>query len=125
MDLTHGLVLDGAHDLAFTAEDTEVKVAAPSVSHLQTTAASSFALPKAAAATCELDAMCYTSQWGNEINAEARIVFTDSGSSYVCSATLLADKDPSTSIPYLLSANHCVTNQAIASSVQSRYSQPL
>ena len=96
-----------------------VRVSMPSVSHLETTAAKSFALPKATAATCELDAMCYASQWGNEINSEARIIFTDSGSSYVCSATLLADKDPATSIPYLLSANHCVTNQSIASSVQS------
>jgi len=99
----------------------QVQLALPSVSHLQATAATSFALPKAttSAAACELDAMCYTSQWGNEINAEARITFVDSGSSYVCSATLLADKDTSTNIPYLLSANHCVTNQAIASTVQS------
>ncbi|HZZ92304.1 MAG TPA: trypsin-like peptidase domain-containing protein [Usitatibacter sp.] len=96
-----------------------VRVSMPTVSHLETSAARSFALPKAAAAACELDAMCYTSQWGNEINAVARIIFTDSGSSYVCSGTLLADKDTSTNIPYFLTANHCVDSQLVASTVQS------
>ena len=95
-----------------------VRLSVPTVSHLQTSAAQSFALPKAAAATCELDAMCYTSQWGNEINAEGRIVFTDGGS-FVCSGTLVADKDTTSNIPYFLTANHCVDSQVVASTVQS------
>ena len=97
-----------------------VRVSAPTISHLETSAAQSFALPKAGTVdTCEVDAMCYTSQWGNEINATARIIFTDAGSSYVCSGTLLADKDSSSNVPYFLTANHCVSNQAAASTVQS------
>jgi len=101
------------------ASTKSVRLSAPSVSHLETTAAKSFALPKATVAACELDAMCYTSQWGNEISAEARIVFTDGGSSFVCSGTLVADKDTGTNIPYFLTANHCVDTQVVASSVQS------
>ena len=98
--------------------EREVRLSVPTASHLVTSAGSTFALPKAAA-SCNLDAVCYQADWSTEINAVARIAFTDGGSTYLCSATLLADRDTSTTIPYLLSANHCVSTQAIASTVQS------
>jgi trypsin-like peptidase len=69
--------------------------------------------------TCEHDVMCYQGTWGSESNAEARMVFTSGGSSYVCSGTLVADKDAATFIPYFVSANHCIDNQLDASSLQT------
>ena len=35
------------------------------------------------------------------------------------SGTLLADRDTSTTVPYFLTANHCVSSQAAASTIQS------
>ena len=98
--------------------EREVRLAVPAVSHLVTSPGATFAMPKAAA-SCTLDAMCYAGEWAAEADSVARIVFTDGGSSYLCSGTLLADRDASTTIPYLLTANHCVSTQAIASTVQT------
>jgi V8-like Glu-specific endopeptidase len=100
------------------ASPAEVRIAAPMVSHLMTRASANFVMPKAAA-TCEIDAMCFQDTWATESKAVARILFTKGGSSFVCSGTLLADKDPLTFIPYFLTANHCISTQAVASSIQS------
>lgn len=100
------------------ARPDEARIAAPLVSHLVTRASSGFAMPKAAS-SCEIDASCYQDAWGVESRAVARIIFTRDGSSFVCSGTLLADKDPATFIPYFLTANHCIASQASASSIQS------
>jgi V8-like Glu-specific endopeptidase len=105
-------------ELARGTSPLEVRIAAPMVSHLVTRASTNFAMPKAAA-TCEIDAMCHQDTWRTESNAVARIVYTKDGSSFLCSGTLLADKDTSTFIPYFLTANHCISSQASASSIQS------
>jgi hypothetical protein len=97
-----------------------VALSAPVVSHLVTSPGRNFAMPvaKATAAACENDVMCYGA-WSAESNAEARIAFTDSGSSYLCTGTLLADNVPATQVPFFLTANHCISTQASASSMQS------
>jgi lysyl endopeptidase len=100
------------------ASATDVRIATPTISHLVASASTTFAMPKAAA-TCNNDAMCYQGTWALESNAVARIVFTDAGSSFVCTGTLVADKDTATFVPYFLTANHCISTQASASSVQS------
>ncbi|MGZ5650697.1 MAG: trypsin-like serine peptidase [Usitatibacter sp.] len=105
-------------ELARGTSPAGVRIAAPMVSHLLTRASANFVMPKAAA-SCEIDAMCHQDAWGKESNAVARIIFTKNGSSFVCSGTLLADKDPSTFIPYFLTANHCITSQLVASTMQS------
>ena len=100
------------------ARPAEVRIAVPMVSHLVTGASSKFVMPKAVA-SCEIDATCYQGTWGAESQAVARIIFTRDGSSFVCTGTLLADKDPATFTPYFLTANHCISSQASASSIQS------
>jgi len=97
-----------------------LEIAIPRVSHF-------FSSPFAAqaenvteigqAASCELDVSCY-SDWRGESNATARIIFVDSGSSYTCSGTLLNDT-VSSGTPYFLSANHCISKQTIASTLQT------
>lgn len=96
----------------------ELKLAVPHASHLVTSADSGFFVAKAAAA-CNLDSMCYQTTWQTESNAVARMLFTDAGSTYVCSGTLVADRDTSTVIPFFLTANHCISTQASASTLQT------
>lgn len=68
---------------------------------------------------CNLDSVCYSSIWENESRATAKMVFTKDGVSYICTGTLLMDTDTSTNIPYFLSANHCISTQTVASSLQT------
>ncbi|BBJ22784.1 hypothetical protein W01_07110 [Candidatus Nitrotoga sp. AM1P] len=98
-----------------------LEVAIPSVSHFF------FSILQAApgekvskigqAASCEIDVSCY-SEWSPESKSIAKITFIESGSSYLCSGTLLNDA-ASSGTPYFLSANHCITNQTIASTLQT------
>lgn len=105
-------------ELPAGATTADVRLSAPQVSHLVASPATGLPMEKAAAG-CNLDAMCHQDTWSLESNAVARILYTREGSTYVCSGTLLADKDTSTSVPYFLTANHCVSTQESAGSVQS------
>lgn len=44
----------------------------------------------------------------------ARMIFTRPEGSYLCSGTLIADKDPTSQIPYFLTANHCISDEDAA-----------
>jgi len=95
-------------------------LAVPAISHLVTSPSTNFVVPTTkAAASCENDVMCYQGTWANESDATARILFAQGGSSYLCTGTLVVDLDTSTSIPYFLTANHCINSQSAASSIQS------
>ena len=63
---------------------------------------------------CERDARCYGDA---EKNAVGRIMFNNGGGWYVCTGTLLNDRAQNR-IPYFLTANHCVSTQAIARTVE-------
>jgi hypothetical protein len=62
---------------------------------------------------CEVDASCYSDL---EKNAVGRILFNDNGL-YVCTGTLLNDRAQDWT-PYFLTANHCVSTQAVAQTVE-------
>ena len=68
-------------------------------------------------ASCHLDASCYEA-YANQRNAVARMIFTSGGGTYVCTGTLLNDSQ-SSGTPYFLTANHCISQQAEASSLQT------
>lgn len=71
-----------------------------------------------AAGSCEVDVSC-TSSYSSESNAVAKIAFVGSdGGAYLCSGALVADTAGSGS-PYFLSANHCVSQQSVASTLES------
>ncbi|MGE0357276.1 MAG: serine protease [Burkholderiales bacterium] len=98
-----------------------VRVSAPRLSHL-------FASPReprllqakiGQSGACNLDVVCHLATWGTESLATARMVFTDSGSSYLCTGTLLNDTVPATAVPYFLSAHHCISTQTVASTLQT------
>jgi lysyl endopeptidase len=73
--------------------------------------------------SCIKDAACYgTAQLPTlevQKRAVARLEFVDGSSSYICSGTLLNDTDETTNIPYLLTANHCFSTQASASTLEA------
>ncbi|RPH50714.1 MAG: hypothetical protein EHM85_09305, partial [Desulfobacteraceae bacterium] len=67
---------------------------------------------------CEIDATCY-SDWRPESNATAKMSYVDmDGGSYVCTGTLLNDMAVS-GTPYFLSANHCISRQTVASTLET------
>lgn len=101
---------------------SEVELVIPRVSHLVVDPASGQmkgSIYKAAEyASCQLDIACAAPNWQETGKAVARYVFTDTdGGSYICSGTVLADKDTYTQIPYFFTAAHCVSNQTAASSM--------
>lgn len=75
------------------------------------------------APTCLIDATCVTSSTLDAISDVERAVadlhYVKAGTGYVCTGALLNDKDTSTSIPYLLTANHCFSDQSAASSLEA------
>lgn len=68
---------------------------------------------------CNLDATCYN-DGASERNAVARMVFVKGASSFLCTGTLLNDAN-SSGTPYFLSANHCISEQAVASTLQTNW----
>lgn len=96
-----------------------VAMAVPRLSHqwwspVWARSASEPVQPRAAGA-CQLDANC-ESQWSQEANAVARMVFQSGGNAFTCTGTLMANTS-GTGTPYFLTANHCVGNQAEADTV--------
>jgi lysyl endopeptidase len=98
-----------------------VEIAIPSISHfffnILLTAPGEKTSKIGQAASCQVDVSCF-SEWSPESKATAKLIFVDSGTSYLCSGTMLNDVS-SSGTPYFLSANHCITNQTIASTLQT------
>jgi len=95
-----------------------VQVSVPQLSHLRVMPQSDLSVLKATTASCEIDVNCSTG-FATESNAIARVTFVASdGGTYVCTGTLLNDR-AGTKTPYFLTANHCVSTQSEASSVNA------
>ncbi|SPE51083.1 putative Lysyl endopeptidase [Verrucomicrobia bacterium] len=69
------------------------------------------------AGACELDVSCYPA-WLQDASGVARMSFVDQGNTYVCTGCLLAANDPNNTSDYFLTANHCIGNQALASTIE-------
>ena len=67
--------------------------------------------------SCTIDLACASS---SQVRAQgksvARLNFVKNGKSYVCSGTILNDKN-TTFTPYLFTANHCISSQEVANTV--------
>lgn len=69
---------------------------------------------------CEIDANCVTNPstaYINAKNAVARMSYQKNGGSFLCSGTLLNDTVTTSFVPYFFSANHCIDNQSVASTL--------
>jgi hypothetical protein len=101
-------------------QQSHFSVRIPQISHLslsvldlQTKSLSDVSL----SAACNIDVSC--SNANPTIRAAtAKIVFTDNGATYMCSGTLLNDREKSW-IPYFITANHCINTMAAAKTVNS------
>lgn len=68
--------------------------------------------------SCDVSMACAPAAWQATAKAVARYIFTDMvGSSYLCTGTLLADKDTGTQIPYFSTAAHCISDATSAASM--------
>lgn len=68
---------------------------------------------------CHNDAMCYTDPDDDVARrATGQMNFVSGGGSYVCTGTLLNDGDAETFAPYFLTANHCISTETEANSLE-------
>src|SRR5690606_3174823 len=56
----------------------------------------------------------------NKSRATAKMIFIEYGDSYLCSGTLLNNRKADRT-PYLLSANHCISSQSVASTLVTQW----
>jgi hypothetical protein len=99
-----------------------VAISVPRVLHmfesrLAAAPAASQKLSVGASGSCEVDVTCYLA-WSKESNATSLMEFVDAGSAFLCTGTLL-NTIPATFIPYFLSANHCISTQTTASTLET------
>ena len=103
------------------ASAADLTVAIPSLSHqfvdIATLESPAKATGIGAAESCEVDVTCST-DGANQRDAVARMSYQSGGSGYFCSGTLLNDAANSNR-PYFITANHCISTQAEATSMQT------
>jgi hypothetical protein len=68
--------------------------------------------------SCNIDVACQTIP-ANLEDAVAKIIFSEEGSSFLCTGSLLNDNEPNSAIPYFMTANHCLDTQEAARTVNS------
>lgn len=96
-------------------------IEAVQVSHIAThpTQGSQFANLVPTTASCEIDIECSSDSIVKDAaKGVARMSFVEDGKSYVCSGTLLNDKS-SSQTPWFYTANHCISTQATASTLNT------
>jgi hypothetical protein len=110
-------------ELPPAVDPASVQIALPRLSHFYRSPAAPAAdtreQPKDVgdAEFCEINVSCDAS-YSNESNSVARMVFVEDGDSYQCTGSLLNDSSNSFT-PYFLTAAHCISTQAVASSLQT------
>ena len=67
---------------------------------------------------CALDALCLSTDVTVDAReATARLTYVENGSSWLCTGSIINDTVGGSTIPYLLTANHCFDTQASATSL--------
>lgn len=67
--------------------------------------------------SCNVDTICPAGDaWRDQIDSVGHYTFSQGGSSYVCTGTLVGNTSL-TNTPYFLTANHCVSSQTVASTI--------
>jgi hypothetical protein len=69
---------------------------------------------------CQLDPNCYP-EWRDTMRSVAQIAYEENGNRYLCSGALVATRDNSRR-PYLLTAGHCIHDEAAARSLEVYWS---
>ncbi len=66
---------------------------------------------------CQEDIACQDATWVETGTSVAKMVYVENGESFLCTGTLINDLDNSTQTPLFLSAEHCISDQTVASSL--------
>lgn len=67
--------------------------------------------------SCNVDVACPAGTgWDDQIDSVGHYTFSQGGSSYVCTGSLVANT-AGTTVPYFLTANHCLSTGTVASTV--------
>ena len=90
---------------------------ATSVSHLLMNPAQQEQAFLEVSSPCEIDVACHPA-WDAQARAVARMSFTEGGLTFLCTGTLLNDRN-GTLTPYFLSANHCIDSHAVAATLNT------
>ncbi len=69
------------------------------------------------AGTCNVDVSCYP-DWADAATGVGGVGSVGYNGNFFCSGCLLADTDTDTDVPYFLTANHCVSTESQASSLE-------
>lgn len=81
--------------------------------------------PAPASSSCLVDATCVTAASFGPIasvrKGVAQLEFIEGSDTYLCSGGLLNDTDDSTVVPYLLTANHCISTQLVAATLEATW----
>jgi len=106
--------------LAAGADPSQLQLAVPQLAHLTQTVLQTLQQPKGpgeigAAGSCNLDVMC-NADLQAESRAVAAMIFISGNTPYACTGTLLNDA-PGSRTPYFMTANHCISTQAEASTL--------
>jgi hypothetical protein len=97
---------------------SQLKVSLPTVSHLAMLPNEiKSSIGVGAAGSCNIDAAC-TSGNDIEMRAVARMSYVSNGASYYCTGTLL-NNTRQDGTPYFVTANHCISTQSAASTLQT------
>ncbi|MBS0293229.1 MAG: endoproteinase ArgC [Proteobacteria bacterium] len=97
------------------AAPAAVQLAVPGLSHFTLSPAEAEAAFTAKAGSCPVDVSC-NADYLEQSRSVARMNYVDSGAGFFCTGTLLNDA-ASSGTPYFLSANHCISSQAVASTL--------
>ncbi len=109
-------------ELPLGSDASEVGLEIAEVSHIYSGSLSErgLYLPRAVgdAGACNNDISCYSADRVAFGSATARMVYTEGGSTFLCSGTLLNDRNPGADF-YFLTANHCMSSQPVASTLNT------
>ena len=101
------------------------RLQAPQLSHLLANSLDDFKIITkiGESESCNVDTACRVGELGADFvsakNAVAYMNFVVDGVGYICTGTLLADTVTTSQIPYFYSANHCIDNQTVASTLNT------
>jgi hypothetical protein len=91
---------------------------APGGDHSHDRAGPSGGETRAGGLSCMNNVACDSSYTADVARAVARFEFTSGGSVFLCSGTLVNDSDTTTTIPYFLTAHHCVATDKVARTME-------
>ena len=100
-----------------------VRMEVESVSHLVASPSRFFkSTGMGASQPCHEDVACTAARnpaLAQAARSVAKLLYTEDGTTYVCSGTLISDGDAASEVPYLYTAAHCIGSQAAAATLNT------